>query len=288
MDELHYQHQSIETRFQNNSNDQPSMSKIDAWERKSIRKIQEMAEAARHDLRQQIDRTRVEVQQRLKTIDSEFQMHEYSDNFTEIDLRRWTKQLNELKDLLETPPKISVIEEKNSSSSVGTLQVLPLPSPREQFLPVFGPCRLSADRLVVTQGDYRAGLSQLTGQGEYSSGRHSIEFLLENKGRKNLFIGVRSPHARADPNNIDASVHGWWNLDHLIINGESQSGRSNDGLQTGDAVRLILDCDQRHISLEHDRTNQSFTLPIRLDQCPFPWKILVRLLTTDDRLRIIG
>ncbi|CAF4450785.1 unnamed protein product, partial [Adineta steineri] len=51
---------------------------------------------------------------------------------------------------------------------------------------------------------------------------------------------------------------------------------------------LIIDCDNQKLYLEHHRTKRLEHLPIKLDVCPFPWKILVRLLTTGDCIRILN
>lgn len=306
MDEIHHHYQSIEQCLRTDPNEHPVMAKIYSWERKSIQRIAEIAETARNDFRHWLEQTRSDVQRTLKRIDQELRLHENVDNFTELDLQRWTQQLNELKEVLESPTKLPVVEEKKPSATIGTLKVrsprastasanipakvnghVTLASPLDEFVAMFGPCELSKDRLIVTQCDYRSGLSQITGKNEYSSGRHTIRLLIEKKGTKNIFIGIHSPHARSSSNRFDSSVYGWWNLDYLIVSGESQAGESSDVVQTGDLIDLILDCDQRKIHFEHHRTNQVFHIPIQLDQCPFPWKILVRLLTTGDRLRLI-
>ena len=152
---------------------------------------------------------------------------------------------------------------------------------------MFGPCQLSEENRVVTHSSYRAGLSQISGIHQYSSGKHSIDFLIEKKGNKNIFIGIISSSHKIISPTFDYSVHGWWNLDYTIINGESKGGDNNEIIQTGDKITLIIDCDNQQIQLEHHRTKRLVHLPIKLEVCPFPWKILIRLLNAGDSIRIL-
>jgi hypothetical protein len=306
MDDLHKKYEVFQQDLDQDNFEQPLLSIIYAWERKSITKIQEIAEKARDDLQQWMEKTKNEVNISLEQITSEFKSNEKSDNFTEIDLERWTKQLSELRNLLEKSSTISIVEDKKSSSSVCGIKIIEelsssvpilqtngctsqklIKSIQEHFISMFGPCKLSEENSVVTHSSYRAGLSQISGNNYYSSGKHSIDFLIEQKGSKNIFIGINSASKQKSSSTFDYSVYGWWNLDYFIINGESEGGDNNEIIQTGDKITFIIDCDNQQIQLEHHRTKRLVHLPIKLELCPFPWKILVRLLTTGDSVRIL-
>jgi hypothetical protein len=304
MDDLHQKYEHFQKDLFRDKFEQPLLSNIYSWERKSIKKIQEIAEKARNDLQQWVDKTKNDIQTSLTTITTEFQSNAKSDNYTEIDLNRWTKQLDELRNLLEKPSTISIGKDKKSSTSIRGIKIIKqeqsslipetnhcssqhLIAPIEEyFVPMFGPCTLSEENSVVTHSSYRAGLSQISGTNEYSSGKSSLHFLIENKGKKNIFLGIHSSSKQLS-STFDYSVHGWWNLDYIIINGESQGGDNNEIIQTGDRITLTIDCDNQQLQLEHHRTKKLVHISIKLDVCPFPWKILVRLLTTGDCVRIL-
>jgi hypothetical protein len=259
-----------------------------------MRKIQEIAEKAREDLRDSMEKTKREVKISLTQINDEFDAYEISDDFTEIDLQRLTKKLDELQNLLENSATISVVQDKRSSSIIRGIQIIPLPGTesiepiQEQFVHTFGPCKLSEDNRVATHSNYRAGLSQISGYHSYSSGKHSIKFAIENKGKRNIFIGIHSASDQLSSIAFDHSIHGWWNLDYMIINGETQEGgENNEIIQNGDRITLTMDCDHQQIQFHHHRAKRIVQLPIKLDLCPFPWKILVRLLNTNDCIRIL-
>jgi hypothetical protein len=307
MDNLNEKFEVFQQDLSRDHFEQPLLSSIYAWERKAMRKIQEIADKARRDLQEWMDKTKTDVKNSLNQITEEFKSNAKSDNFTEIDIKRWTKQLSELRDLLEKPSTASIVEDKKSLSSIHRIKIIEhqqqslsrstlIPSGNdrtsqkpieERFVSMYGPCKLSSEDLVVTQSSYRAGLSQINGINQYSSGEHSIHFLIEKKGTKNIFFGIHSLSENNSSGSFDSSVHGWWNLDYVIINGESEVGDNNEIIQAGDQITLIIDCDNQQIQLEHHRTKRLVYLPIKLDVCPFPWKILVRLLTSGDCLRLI-
>ncbi|UJR30831.1 hypothetical protein I4U23_018348 [Adineta vaga] len=286
----------------------PLLGNIHAWEEKSIEKIREIAEKARHDLQQWIDRTKTEVQNSFNQINEQVQSSEITDNYTELDFARWNKQLENLRDLLEKPSNISVVEDEKPWSVIRTIKViekqssacssLELEKPEpcrekmsevvpEHFLIMFGPCKLSENDRIVTHSNYRAGLSQTTGINQYSSGKHSVTFLIENKGNKNMFLGIISSSHKIISPTFDYSVHGWWNFDHTVVNGESKTGNSEELFQKDDKLTLTIDCNKHQIELEHHRTKRCVNLQIKHDVCPYPWKILVRLLTAGDSIRIL-
>lgn len=303
MDELHGKYDSFQQDLARHHFEQPFLSSIYGWERKSIQKIQEIAEKAREDLQQWADKTKTEVNNSLNEITAQLRASEETDNFTELDLHKWTKRLEDLRNLLEKPANLSLVQDKKASSTIRGIKLVEqsLSSPcsqesisgelfkavQERFVSIFGPCQLSEEDRVVTHSDYRAGLSQISGHQCYSSGKHSVDFSIEKKGTKNIFLGIHSGSKQKTSSTFDHSVHGWWNFDYAIINGESQGGDKNEIIKTGDRLTFIIDCDQQQIQLKHQQSKRLVRLPIRLEVCPFPWKILVRLLASGDSLRIL-
>ena len=124
MDDLSQKHELFQQDLNRDNFEHPLLSSIYAWERKSMRKIQEIAEKARNDLQQWMDKTKNEVKISLNQITEQLQSSEKSDNYTEIDLRKWTKQLEELRNLLEKPSTISIVEDEKPSSFIRTIKVI--------------------------------------------------------------------------------------------------------------------------------------------------------------------
>lgn len=288
------------------------LSIINAWEQNSIGKIQEIAENARKDLRTSIEKIKDKVSVSLNKINSELASNSTADNYTEIEIDSWIKQLAELRNLLEKPLNISIVEDKKRSPVIRGIKVvedekrlsiisLPisetdsyvlkssLDSHQEYFVLAYGPCKLSENGCVAVQSSYRGGLSQIHGSNYYSSGIHSISFIIENKGKKNIFFGIHSASKRTNSLDLDRSVNGWWNFDFVIVNGETGAGddNQNGNFEKGDKLTLILDCDNKVMRCLHDRTQQLLNLPINLNTCPYPWQILVKLLTEGDCIRIL-
>lgn len=299
MDDLQKKYEHFKQDLHRDRFEQPLLSTIYAWEKKSMRKIQEIAEKAREDLRIWVERTKMRIHNSLEHITKKFAAVEKSNNFTETDVQKWTKKLDDLRNLLEKPSNISIVQERKCASEIHGIKIVEQPteiaktngthsihSTQDHFITIFGPCKLSEDNRVVTHSSYRAGLSQISGVTEYSSGKHSIDFIIEKKGDKNLFFGIYSS-SKQPSSTFDSSIHGWWSIGYMIVNGETTGGNDTEIFQTGDRVTLRIDCDRQQLGLEHHRTKRLSHLPIKLDVCGFPWKILVRLLTGGDCVRIL-
>ncbi len=124
MEELSHKHELLQQDLNRDKFEHPLLSRIYAWERKSTRQIQEIAEQARSDLQKWMDKTKIEVQTSLNQINEQKQSSEKSDNYTELDLRKWTKQLEELRNLFDKPSTISIVEDEKPSSIIRTIKVI--------------------------------------------------------------------------------------------------------------------------------------------------------------------
>lgn len=317
MDRLHEKCELLRKNIDLNNFEQPFLSMIDDWEQRSIKRIQEIAEQARNDLHEKSENLIKDVEFSISKIVSEFDSHAETDNYTEIELEKWAKQIADLRNLIEEPTTISIIQDKKPASRIRGIKVIEQVPQIEQsqdsqqppyahfiyetdsfnsehssesvpeyFVPIYGPCTLSKDKFLVTQSSYRAGLSQISGSTCYSQGRHSISFVIEKKSEKNIFVGIHSA-ANGISSSFDHSIYGWWNLDYIIVNGEHECGESTESIQTGDKITLVIDCDNQQVQLEHHRTKALTCLTVDLSKCPFPWQILIRLLTAGDSIRIV-
>ena len=106
-----------------------------------------------------------------------------------------------------------------------------------------------------------------------------------------LFFGIITSTKKYDqsfftPNN--SSVYGWYNMQYSVINGKSQPHHDEYTLVNGDELILFLDCDKQQIFLEHQRTKRVLQILVKLDKCPFPWKILIGLANCNDCVHILS
>jgi hypothetical protein len=298
----------------------PFMNRIDTWERESISKIQMVAETARTDLRQLLDRTKIDLKLSVEKLTNELYACQQSDDFTENDLKRWTEQLKELRKKLDIPVTISIGNEEDIKSSIRLIRVhdkqqhpqqqrpftslIRAPEQRihnlkdcvhnisEKFIEIDGKATLSDDNLTVTCC-LASILTQpiVYGVNRYSSGKHQIRFRIEKMGDLRLFFGIirslenisRSGQAQNNNN----SLYGWWDLNEAIVNGKTQTSKCRNIVTAGDEITLTLDCDNKQIQLHHHRTKRLAQLLIDLEKCPFPWKIVIRLQSAGDCVRIV-
>lgn len=308
----------------------PFTNRIDTWERESIQKIQMAAELARTDLRQLLDRTKIDLQLSTERLANELQICQQSDDFTENDLKRWTEQLKDLRKKLDAPISISIGNDDDIKSSIRLIRVTdkphhhhypPPPSssrptssiPRatelrvthylkdcvyntnEKFDEIDGKANLSDDHLLATCC-LASVLTQpiIYGTNRYSSGKHQIRFRIEKMADLRLFFGIirslenisRSGHTQNISNN-NHSLYGWWDLNETIINGKTQISKCRNIVTSGDDLTLTIDCENKLIQLQHHRTKRLAQLQIDLDKCPLPWKIVIRLQSAGDCVRIV-
>ncbi|CAF1288872.1 unnamed protein product [Adineta ricciae] len=163
----------------------------------------------------------------------------------------------------------------------------------EKFEEIDGKAVLSEDNLVVTCC-LASILTQpiVYGANRYSTGKHQIRFRIEKMGDQRLFFGIirslenisRSGQAQ---NNNNFSLYGWWDLNETIVNGKTQTSKYRSIVTTGDELTLILDCENKQIQLQHHRTKRLAQCSLDLDKCPFPWKIVIRLQSAGDCIRIL-
>jgi hypothetical protein len=220
------------------------------------------------------------------------------------------KKLNELRTILETPVESDILCDKYSQSSIHLIkisthaypsvqitsslerssqlsEILSLTYSHERFDKFYGPAIVSEQGLVAKNVD--DDYSRICGIKQYSSGVHQIHFRIDERTNSCPFLGIISSLEELNLRKITLpSANGWSDLDYTIINGKSQAiPVSNRIIQSHDEVTLTLDCDNQEILLEHHRTNRLVRQSIDIQQCPFPWKILVALSSRNGSIRII-
>jgi hypothetical protein len=271
----------------------PLLSQINIWEQNSIKKIQNAAQIARNNLQEIFDNHKNE----MKLLTDDLQLN----NCTEIQLNKWTEQLKELRKILHKSLNISFIDDDKevihlikiehhleiAEPSMHTSNDLLL-TPQEKFSKVIGASSLSEDGLVSTHSGFIFGCSNISGTNLYSSGINQIHFRLEKTSSTCPFFGIYSSSQEMTTHILSSpSVYGWWEFDQTIINGQKHGCQTNKIFQSGDEITLTLDCTNKHIFLQHHRTNKIVQHSIDIQLCPLPWKILVRLYGAVSRIRIL-
>jgi hypothetical protein len=287
----------------------PLLTYIDEWEQESITKIQVAAEAARADLRLLLDQEKTGLKTVVDKMTNEMQSCRELDDYTEIDLHRWAEELKEFRQLLQRQITAEIVEDENRSTAIqmirireqqpayraekpaenqnyagaGTMEVN-----HERFRNFIGRIALSEDGLSATcLGAYWDG-SNVYGNRLYSSGRHEVNFRIENKGGHNLFFGIKTTsHDMTVQTLASPHAYGWWELDQAIESVNGHRVHNDRNIRTGDVVTMIIDCDERQIRFEHHRINMITHLHVDPQKCALPWKIVVTLRSPGDSIRIL-
>jgi hypothetical protein len=313
MDNIGQEHDLLRRDMNYEKNTPTLFAYIDQWEQESIRTIQAAAKKARVDLQQLLDQTKNELKISVHRLTEELRTCRESDDYTEIDINKWTEQLQGLRQIIENPSNINIGYENNATSAISLIKVSGQQQPtlffnqnerlnennhrssqqyvtlsREKFADVCGDIRLSADGLTGLAAGNRWDGSCVSGIGRYSSKIHPIRFRIENKISHFLFFGIITASQKLISSITEVkSAYGWWDFGFIIVNGKGNSRDQTKIISSGDEITMILDCDNRQIQLEHHRTKKIGIIPVDLEQCPFPWKIVIRLDFERDCIQIL-
>lgn len=301
LDQLGQEHDRFRHDLLNDNSIHPILNRIDQWENESVTKIQVVAEAARADFRQSIDRIKNDFKMSIEKITANIQACRESDEYTEIDLIKWKENLKNLQLLFEKQTQMDLIEDNNPTNSISMIKFIertedksvqsqqPLIISQEKFRNFVGRVCLLENGLVATcQGSYWDG-SNIYGTRLYSCGQSEIRFRVENKGTNNIFFGIKTTSPHTPVQTLTSTLnYGWWEFEQAIESVNGDRVHNDRNLRTGDEVTLSLDCDYRQIRLQHHRINMTKLLNIDLEKCPFPWKILIILRSPNDSIRILN
>jgi hypothetical protein len=292
----------------------PLLLRIDIWEQESIKKIQTAAQTARAKWQQIFNRKKDEIKSSIEHLTDEIRFSQESANYTESDISKWMEKLTTLRKTLQDCSTIDMIDDNQAETMIRLIKICDeqdqqprsIVQPSEQYVQMSKelPCLdekfdkidsdvvLSEENLIATCGSKRTIVSNrfIYGVNRYSSGKHSVHFSIEKQGEAPLFLGIITSSKKYDqsffsPNN--SSVYGWYNIESFVISGKSQAYNEEIVLTTGDELTLTLDCQDQKILLQHQRTKRIFSIPVKLEKCPFPWKIMVGLSNYNDCIRII-
>ena len=307
------EHDLLQEELERSSSESVLFGHINQWEKESIKKIQATAEAARVDLQQILSRSKRELSKACSDITVNLRSSREAEDFSEKDLHRWLKQLDELKSEMASPSSIHLMEEERSGIRLITIQEITdgRKSPvslvktdiyqsssmnfntQERFNKTIGPVLLHEGGLLATLNKHYT-YGYILGQHHYSSGRQTVRFRIEQTHVPyNIFFGCISSQLTDKKIRCNSeSVAGWFGCDKvyrhgsLNINAEIHGYRSNE-IVKNDVLHLTFDSQQRHLELFHERTSKRHTLRVDVHKTPFPWQLLVILCRENDSVRIL-
>ncbi len=313
MDNIGQEHDVLRRDLTHEQGTHALLARINQWEQESIAKIQTTAKSARTHLQQLLNKAKNNLKTSVSKMTEELQSSRESDDYTELDIKKWTNQLQELRDMLDNPTTIDVDYENDTRSVISLIKVTDQQSSKslaqtsqlhklsnrisdtleisvsERFVDTFGGITLLEGGLVATSWDDNEDGASVCGIGRYSSGMHSIRFRVEKSSIGcYILFGIVNPSEKMKKKMLySRSLYGWWDLHYSVVSGNEKSNGSPKTIQPGDEVTLILDCDGQRIQLEHHRINRIVDMPIDLRLCAFPWKIIVLIRGPNDSVRIL-
>jgi hypothetical protein len=123
MDHVGQEHDLLQRDLDQENMIHPLLAFVDDWEKKSIKKIKLVAEKARSNLRKHLDNTKDEVKTSLCQVTDDLQSSRESDDYTEVELEKWIKQLKELRTMLETSSPIDILGDDQTQSVIRLIQM---------------------------------------------------------------------------------------------------------------------------------------------------------------------
>ena len=297
----------------------PLLLEINRWEQESIATIQKAAEVARADLQNLLDTTTNDLKESLKKLTEELLSSQESDDYTESNIKKWTAKLDEYRQLLDSPSTVLVDYQNDNQSIIRLIKIKnqePLPPPppdsthhqpiqavasnnnqtmdkpkicsNEKFSNLFGSITLSEAGLVATCLGYYRGWSSACGTGIYESGVHTTRFRIEHRDMFYVFIGIINASKQLTKDVLDStSCYGWWDLNYYLKSGKAIRTDDLPAITKNETVTLTLNCTDTVITLKHDKSNRTSTIPIDPQRCPLPWKIVISLYGANDCIRIL-
>jgi hypothetical protein len=312
MDNIGQEHDVLCRDLTNEQDTHPFLTHIYQWEQESITKIQVAAEVARTDLRQLLKTAKNNLKTSVSKMKEELQSSRESDDYTELDINKWTDQLQKLRKLLDGPTTINIdyendtrlairlIKVSNQQSLGSSYEVSQLrrvdnqnspnleTSVNERFVDIFGKITLSEGGVVATCARSSFGGHYVSGIGRYSSGVHHIRFRIEKKSCYFFYFGIVNSSTKITSDLSESrSFHGWRSFEANIVGGKLCPEPTRTDIQSGDEITLVLDCDNQRIQLKHHRTDRIVEMPINPKRCAFPWTIILKFYGGYDCVRIL-
>ncbi|CAF1434105.1 unnamed protein product [Adineta steineri] len=298
MNDLKKSYQDLKSTWKDNHY-QEYFHQIDQWKNKSIEKIQNNAVVAKANLEKLIQQSKDYYNTFIDKISEQIEKSKETKNFSEIQIKQWKQQLNNLQ--LEYQEHFYIqIEDFEQISLIKITQKRKQHVDEHEQMNKKIKIKLNHDRFdkILGNGEYFENnllveshiemRSIISGRNLYFNEKHSLQFQIEDVFRTGwtCFFGLMTSKEvlklYVDQMN---SVHGFWSSGYVVRNGK-RSGccRERRWIQ-GDYVTMIIDCQHRLIHLENKRNDWHEEIPIDIQSCRLPWKFLT--IIKGCRLRLI-
>jgi hypothetical protein len=255
----------------------------------SIIKIQQKAEELRLELLQLTTVHLDELAKNIRQLSEKLREAREHDSFVECDLRDWKKLIEDLKQNLASPSKLSISQD-DSSPLVQNISVK-LKGTDDLFQQVSDTrVRIEEDGQVAIHNSSNS-YTEIRGKNEYTSGRHTIRLFIEQSTGTWMFLGINSKLTPLQDNShASKSTYGWTNNNYFWLNGDSHPNTSTRRIEMkkNDVISLIFDCDNRKILMINEQTNAKYELVVNIDHCPFPWQLHINLYESNGYVRILS
>ena len=123
MEHIGQEHDLLYRDLNQNNGQHPLLTCIDEWEQQSMKKIQLAAEEARKSLQQYVDGSKTQLKDCLSEITKELQHSRECEDYTEFDLNNWIDQLKQLRERLENPTTISIVDDHSTQPTICLIKV---------------------------------------------------------------------------------------------------------------------------------------------------------------------
>ena len=275
----------------NDSCIEPLIKEIDDWEIASLEKIQQKAAESRQRLLQ-FKATHIEsLSTKLQPVAEQIKIGREQDDYTEIDLRRWRKRLNDLQSYLISPSTI-VIDRHNNIPLVSDISVSFLSTGNELFDRVAdSDVQIEEDGEVAVAVNYITKYNEIRGKNDYAFGCHTVRVQIAHLSKQWTYLGINSKLIPLRKSSYQSkSGYGWCSSNYIYSNGTYEFNKTNPPIEMNmyDVITLIFDCANRKISMINERTDVKHELIVDINNCPFPWQLHAILLQHGSRIRILS
>ncbi|CAF3791716.1 unnamed protein product [Rotaria sp. Silwood1] len=135
MDEVVQEHNQLRDALSQQGNTSHLLSRIDAWGQESIQKIKDTVNQARTDLQAFLDRTKHRLIDSLGKMTDQLKSNQESNMYTEKEIDGWMKQLEQLRQILEKPMNIDIVDDKDTRLSIRMIKVIEKSNGEELLMP---------------------------------------------------------------------------------------------------------------------------------------------------------
>ena len=128
MDEVVQEHDQLLDVLNSQITANQLLSRINEWEQQSFEKIKDTAKQARIDLQASLDCTKHQLSNSLRNVTEQLKSSQASNAYAEKELDGWLRQLEQLRQMLEKPVNIEIVQDDAAHNSIHMIKVVEKPN----------------------------------------------------------------------------------------------------------------------------------------------------------------